>query len=278
MFPTSVTSYQKPSATVAASSKAHPTTLQTAEALEDSAIHNNPCYVIVEQEIYDLRPLEREQDYTLMFNPGQDLYFNFCKFVNINRCAGASADSFAQMLVYDMHKGASHGTCELLTSNDQIPNHFQQISDERQVASLKKKQPNVKEFDTFNAEDGGEEEENPVVGGWPSQPHSKAIELDTKIMDGISLMRHGGTQCVADPDRNMAFVSNIYCNQEAVKGPIRMKRVYANEELGEEEDPCVVTIEMEHVSGCVSYSFVIVLRLVGIMLIGTGFLMLFFNL
>ena len=74
--------------------------LITAKDESQSAINNDPCYVVIEQEIYDLRPLYNPQGYHLMLQPGTNVYFNFCKFVNKDMCRGNTEDSFAQMTVF----------------------------------------------------------------------------------------------------------------------------------------------------------------------------------
>lgn len=84
-------------------------------------------------------------------------------------------------------------------------------------------------------------------------------------LQGIRIERSSVIPCPGDESRKMGFALEVYCNEKAALIPQNMEE--------DASDECVYEVHLEHNSGCAIFNLLPFLRVLGLMMIGSGLLL-----
>ena len=114
-------------------------------------------------------------------------------------------------------------------------------------------------------------------------PQAEVTELVSKTdkdgneVEGIRMLRGGGSPCPADDSRLLSFTLDVWCNSDAQREP-KMMQTFKQGPLEDDEiDLCNVYASLEHSSGCPAVDLVPFLRVLGALMIFVGIVIQYFG-
>ena len=92
---------------------------------------------------------------------------------------------------------------------------------------------------------------------------------------GLRILRAGGDVCPADDTRLLSFTIDIWCDPDVTRNPKNIKSYVTT--VGEDDDPCVVYVSLEHNSGCAVLDYQPILNVLGCVMIFCGVTLQYFG-
>jgi len=98
---------------------------------------------------------------------------------------------------------------------------------------------------------------------------------DGSEQSGLRILRAGGDVCPADESRLLSFTIDVWCDSDVTRNPKNIKSFPTP--VGDEEDPCVTYISLEHAAGCPVLDYTPILHVLGAVMIFCGVTLQYFG-